>query len=326
MSGSVHIVIVNWNTGRYLTECLESIILAERADVTIARVTVVDNASSDESAKSLDDLPLPLELVHNSRNVGFAAASNQGAADSTADYLLFLNPDTRLFPDTLAAVTAFMDSEQAADIGICGVQVVGGDGSPAISCARFPTLRVLLAEMTGLHLVLPQLFPGHQLTAAETTQSQLVDQVIGAFYLVRRDLFARLGGFDERYFLYFEEVDFALRACQQGTRSYFLKEAEVFHAENVSSNQVRGPRLYHSLRSRFLFAYQHWPRWQAHVLLVLTLTVELTARLTRAAWHGSGPDISAIAFGYGKLLGNLRSLRSTMADGPHRDRAASRVG
>jgi N-acetylglucosaminyl-diphospho-decaprenol L-rhamnosyltransferase len=180
--------------------------------------------------------------------------------------------------------------------------------------------------MTGLHLVLPRLFPGHQLTAAETAQSQLVDQVIGAFYFVRRDLFARLGGFDERYFLYFEEVDFALRARQQGTRSYFLKEAEVFHAENVSSNQVRGPRLHNSLRSRFLFAYQHWPRWQAHVLLVLTLTVELAARLTKAALHGSGTDIAATALGYGKLLGDLRSLRSTIADGPHPDRAAGRVG
>lgn len=320
MSGSIHIVIVNWNTGRYLEECLESITHAERAEVTIARVTVVDNASSDESAKGLDDFPLPLELVYNSRNVGFAAASNQGAADSTGDYLLFLNPDTRLFPDTLATVTAFMDSEQAAHIGICGVQVVDGDGDPAISCARFPTLRVLVGEMTGLHLVLPRLFPGHQLTSAETAHSELVDQIIGAFYFVRRDLFARLGGFDERYFLYFEEVDFALRARQQGIRSYFLKEAEVFHAENVSSNQVRGPRLHHSLRSRFLFAYQHWPRWQAHVLVALTFTVELTARLTKAALHRSGPDIVATALGYGKLLGDLRSLRSTIGNGPHPDR------
>jgi N-acetylglucosaminyl-diphospho-decaprenol L-rhamnosyltransferase len=310
MSGSVHIVIVNRNTSDYLRECLASIDPAERAEVTISRVTVIDNASSDDSAKGLDDLPLPLELIRNGRNVGFAAACNQGAADSTADYLLFLNPDTRVFPDTLAAVTAFMESEQAADIGICGVQVVDGDGGPTTSCARFPTLRVLFGEMTGLHLVLPQLFPGHQLTAAETPQSQLVDQVIGAFYFVRRELFARLGGFDERYFLYFEEVDFALRARRQGTRSYFLDEARVFHAGNISSNQVRGARLYHSLRSRVLFAYQHWPRWQANVLVVLTLTVELTARLTRAALRRKGSEIPATAAAYGRLLWDLRRLEA----------------
>jgi N-acetylglucosaminyl-diphospho-decaprenol L-rhamnosyltransferase len=271
-------------------------------------VTVVDNASSDGSANGLDDLPLPLELIRNSRNVGFARACNQGAADSTADYLLFLNPDTRLFPDTLAAVTKFMESEQAGGIGVCGVQVVDDAGAPAISCARFPTLRVLFGEMTGLHLLVPQLFPGHHLTAAETPSSQVVDQVIGAFYFVQRELFARLGGFDERYFLYFEEVDFALRARRHGARSYFLKEARIFHAENVSSNQVRGTRLYHSLRSRFLFARRHWPRWQANLLVVLTLTVELTARLARAALRRSGSDVSATASAYGRLLGDL--LRS----------------
>lgn len=323
MSGSVHIVIVNWNTGGYLTECLASIVLAERAEVTIARVTVIDNASSDDSANGLDDLPLPIELIRNSHNVGFATACNQGAADSTADYLLFLNPDTQLFPDTLAVVTGFMESEQAAGIGVCGVQAVDGDGAPTISCARFPTLRVLFGEMTGLHLVLPQLFPGHQLTAAETPRSQVVDQVIGAFYFVRRDLFARLGGFDERYFLYFEEVDFALRARRQGARSYFLKEARVFHAENVSSNQVRGTRLYHSLCSRLLFAYQHWPRWQANVLVVLTLTVELTARLARGALRRSGSDISATVAAYGGLLGDLFRLGPGVADQSNSARVGS---
>ena len=308
MTSSVHIIIVNWNTGDYLRECLTSIVHAQRAEFTITRVTVIDNASSDDSAKTVDDLPLPLELIRNSRNVGFAAACNQGAADSTARYLLFLNPDTRLFPDTLATVTDFMESKWAAGIGICGVQIVDSDGRAGISCARFPTLRVLFGKMTGLQVVLPTLFPSHHLTAAETWQSQLVDQVIGAFFLVRRDLFARLGGFDERYFLYFEEVDFALRARRQGARSYFLKEATALHAGNVSSNQVQTMRLYHSLWSRLLFAYRHWPRWQANILVVLTFTVEPTARLTRAVLHRSTSEIFATAAAYSRLLRDL--LRS----------------
>jgi N-acetylglucosaminyl-diphospho-decaprenol L-rhamnosyltransferase len=324
MGGSVHIVVVNWNTGACLRECLASIVLAERPEVTITRVTVVDNASSDDSAGGLDNLPLPIELIRNSRNVGFARACNQGAADCTADYLLFLNPDTRLFPETLAAVAGFMESEDAAGIGICGVHVVDGDGGPALSCARFPTLRVLLGEMTRLRVVLPHLFPRHQISAAELRQSQVVDQVIGAFYFVRRDLFARLEGFDERYFLYFEEVDFALRARRQGACSYFLKEARIFHASHVSSNQVPGMRLYYSLRSRLLFAYKHWPRWQANVLVVLTLTLELTARLARATLHRDGSEIFAIAKAYGRLLGDLRYLRPGPADQSKFDRAGSR--
>ncbi len=78
MSSSLHIVIVNWNTGPYLRECLDSIVVADRPEVTIARVTVVDNASSDDSASGLDDLPLPLEVIRNNHNIGFAAAMQPG--------------------------------------------------------------------------------------------------------------------------------------------------------------------------------------------------------------------------------------------------------
>jgi N-acetylglucosaminyl-diphospho-decaprenol L-rhamnosyltransferase len=100
---------------------------------------------------------------------------------------------------TFVTVTNFMESEQAKDIGICGVQLVDPDGAPEFSCARFPTLRVLFGKMTGLYLPLPRLFPGHHLTAAETRQSRVVDQVIGAFFFVRRELFRQLRGFDPRF-------------------------------------------------------------------------------------------------------------------------------
>src|SRR5918992_6063227 len=121
LTPSVHIVVVNWNTGDYLRSCLSSIASADRDGAGIARVTVVDNDSRDGSTDGLEDLRLPLQVVHNSHNVGFAAACNQGAAGSTADYLLFLNPDTRLFSDTLTVTMRFMESERAAGVGICGV-------------------------------------------------------------------------------------------------------------------------------------------------------------------------------------------------------------
>jgi N-acetylglucosaminyl-diphospho-decaprenol L-rhamnosyltransferase len=313
MSCSLDIIIVNWNAGAYLRDCLASIAHTQ-AGPEIRRVTVVDNASSDGSLDGLQDLPVPLEVIRNNHNVGFAAACNQGAADSTADYLLFLNPDTRLFPNTLKTVTRFMESEQAREIGICGVQMVDGDGMPEVSCARFPSPRVLFGEMTGMCRFFPQLFPRHQLTSAQVQESRFVDQVIGAFYFVRRQLFAALGGFDERYFIYFEEVDFALRARRHGSRSYFLKQARVFHAEHVSSNQVRGRRLYHLLRSRILFTYKHWPRWQANIFLVATMTIELVARIAGAAARRSGSNVSATLSAYRLLLGDLLWRGPTVFD------------
>jgi N-acetylglucosaminyl-diphospho-decaprenol L-rhamnosyltransferase len=316
LTPSVHIVVVNWNTGDYLRSCLSSIAAADREGVGIARVTVVDNDSRDGSADGLEALELPLTVVRNSHNAGFAAACNQAASGSAEDYLLFLNPDTRLFPDTLAVTTRFMESERAAGVGICGVCVVDRAGRPAISCARFPTLRVMVGKMTRLHRVAPTIFPSHHLTAAELRESRFVDQVIGAFYLVRRELFEQLGGFDTRFFLYFEEVDFALRAARQGDRSYFLRDARVVHAENVSSSHVPAARLYHSLRSRFLFAYKHWPRWQAHALVALTLSVELAARLAGAAVRRDGAEMSAALSVYRRLVAERLQRREDPATLP----------
>ena len=305
-TSSIEVVIVNWNAGEHLRACLASIAATQGPAGRVERVTVVDNASTDDSLRDLDELPIPLRLIRNPSNVGFGAACNQGAAGSTADYLLFLNPDTRLFPDTLEIVTRFMDGEESAGVGICGAHVLEPDGSDAISCARFPSLRVMLGKMTRLDAVLPRLFPSHHLAPEETRHSRTVDQVIGAFFFVRRELFAELEGFDPRYFIYFEEVDLALRARRRGYASYFLEPARVLHVGNVSSDQVRGPRLYHSLRSRFIFAYRHWPRWQAHALVAATFTVELLARLADAGRSRRRSEVAAVASAYARLLGDLR--------------------
>jgi GT2 family glycosyltransferase len=97
--------------------------------------------------------------------------------------------------------------------------------------------------------------------------------------VVRRDLFDQLGGFDERYFMYYEEVDLCLRARRLGWLSYHLADAEVLHVGNVSSDQVRPARLFYSLRSRRLYARQHWGRLQNVLLTAQTFTLELVARM-----------------------------------------------
>ncbi|MEU5320353.1 glycosyltransferase family 2 protein [Streptomyces sp. NPDC021056] len=296
------IVIVNWNAGRHLQECLRSIVRSDRSLLRVARIVVVDNASTDSSLNELTSGDIPLDVVRNSHNRGFAAACNQGAARGHSDFLLFLNPDTELYPDTLRAVGGFLGTPDAEGVGICGGRMVDERGEPAISCSRFPSLRIFFGKMTGLDRLAPALFPPHHLLPAETTASGPVDQVIGAFFLLRRSLFEELGGFDERYFLYFEETDLALRARRRNRRSYFLHEARVHHIGQVSSAQLGGRRLRYSLCSRSRYAFRHWPRSHAWLLMALTLTVELAARVGRALLRRSLSECRATLSGYGGYL------------------------
>ncbi|MEU5891685.1 glycosyltransferase family 2 protein [Streptomyces sp. NPDC047461] len=296
------IVIVNWNAGRHLRECLGSIVRSDRSLLRVARIVVVDNASTDSSMNELTSGDIPLDVVRNSHNRGFAAACNQGAARGHSDFLLFLNPDTELYPDTLRAVGGFLGTPAAEGVGICGGRMVDERGEPAISCSRFPSLRIFFGKMTGLDRLAPALFPPHHLLPAETTVSGPVDQVIGAFFLLRRSLFDQLSGFDERYFLYFEETDLALRACQRGRCSYYLHQAKVHHIGQVSSAQLGGRRLCYSLCSRTRYAFRHWPRSHAWLLVALTLTVEAAARLSRAVLRRSPSECRATLSGYGGYL------------------------
>ena len=279
----VDVVIVNWNTGDQLRRCLESIASLRTPSVVISRVVVVDNASRDGSAAGLHDLPLPLTVLCNPRNVGFAAACNQGAAASQADFLLFLNPDTLFLEDALTAPVQLMLSPEGRDIGICGIRLVDADGGPTTVAARFPGVRVIVGEATGLGRVLPARFPRHLLAPDETRVSRDVDQVIGAFFLMRRPLFERLGGFDERFFVYYEEVDLALRARQAGFRSHLLVTATAVHHGGLSSEQVRARRLFYTLRSRLLYVGKHQSLAGRVLVYAVTLGIEPWVRLAHAA-------------------------------------------
>jgi N-acetylglucosaminyl-diphospho-decaprenol L-rhamnosyltransferase len=280
------VVIVNWNTGRYLRECLTALAASSQTQFTPGLVTIVDNGSRDDSLDRLAALPSPLRIVRNTENRGFAAACNQGAREGSAEYVLFLNPDTRVSRDALDRTVAFMHDRANDVIGICGSRVVGESGSEEFSCARFPTLWMVTAKMTGLARIFPQWIPRQRLDPRELQTSRAVDQVIGAYFMIRRGLFAALGGFDERFFVYFEEVDLAYRSRQLGHPSYFLHDATVYHIGGVSSDHVRGTRLFYSLRGRTEYARKHWPRWQAPVLSLLTIAVELPVRWLVAVKRG----------------------------------------
>jgi len=307
------IVIVNWNAGKHLVDCLGSIAACKRTEFDLARVVVVDNASSDGSMERLEEIALPLTIIRNRRNRGFAAACNQGAMGSRADYLLFLNPDMSLLPDSLVAPLRFMKSPESSSIGICGIQLVDKEGNIECSCSRFPTCFTFLFRMLGLDRLFPKVFQWHFLEKSAHLQSREVDVVTGAFMMLRRPLFEALGGFDERFFVYLEELDLSLRAYEAGWKSYYLSTAQAYHEEEGCSRQAKDARLFYVLRSRILYGQKHFSLVAATILLIAICVVEPLFRLAWAVWRGSIQEMRETLGAYAKLGRALPSLVHNLA-------------
>ncbi|MHB1056013.1 MAG: glycosyltransferase family 2 protein, partial [Thermoleophilia bacterium] len=209
--------------------------------------------------------------------------------------------DTELFSDSLAEPLRFMEMPGNKGIGICGIKLLDEKGDPAISCARFPTPTILFGKITGFARFLP-FFKEHLMTTDEYLESGFVDQVIGAFFLVRGRLFSDLNGFDERFFVYFEEVDFSLRAKEAGYSSYLLAETSAQHVGGVCSGQAGSNRLFFSLRSRIYFGLKHYSTAANMLLILLTFTIEPFGRCFWAIRQRSLPTIKETFAAYGKLI------------------------
>ena len=274
----IDIVIVNWNSGLQLQECVESVL--EYGSDQYAQIIIVDNGSTDGSADRIDGLS-GVKVIFAHDNLGFAAACNMGAAEGNSPYILFLNPDTKIQKDSLTIPLSFMEKTENAGVGVCGAQLFDEENKISLSCSRFPSLRRFIAVALGLDK-----FPGFRglgmaMQDWDHKSSRRVDQVIGAFYFIRRGVFESLGGFDSRFFVYFEEVDLSLRAKQLGWDSWFLADAQVFHAGNGCSQQIKARRLFYSLRSRLLYGFKNFKALKAWLLLSITCTVE---PITRTVW------------------------------------------
>ena len=273
------VVVVNWNAGNQLSDCLLSLALACQNSVfQLSKCTVVDNASTDGSTDSLGDLPLRPELIKNRANAGFATASNQGASAGSASYILFLNPDVRLFPDSLTKPLLFLSEPANAALGILGVQLVDEDGTIQRNVARFPTPGDLFFQMLGFDRLWPRRFPPLFLLEWDHAENRAVDQVPGAFFLVRRSLFERLHGFDQRFFMYFEDLDLAYRASQAGFGSYYLADARVFHRGGGTTVRVKANRLFYILRSRAQYVAKHYGVRAGLEIILACISVEFWMR------------------------------------------------
>lgn len=232
------ILIVTYNSRPLIDQLLTT--LAWQIEGLNAEVLLVDNASHDGTADLVADRHRWVRLVRSARNLGFAAGNNLAASRSKGRVLLLLNPDALPARGCVARGLALMNAD--AGVGLAGARLLAEDGGTQPSARMFPTLLQEAIVLSGLAARYPssRWFGRLDRTWADPARAAPVDWVPGAFALVRRDLFDRLGGFDERFFLYYEEVDLCRRIRAAGYRVQYWPELRVHHIGGVSARTVAG--------------------------------------------------------------------------------------
>ena len=222
-------VVVNYNSAGHLVDCVRSL-RADGAD----EVIVVDNASSDRSREALAGADPDAVWIQTGRNLGFGSAANRGVAAARHDLVAVMNPDAVVEPGALKALVDVLDREPT--VAVVGPRVENPDGSWYPSARAFPSLRDALGH-AFLHYVSPdnRFSRRYKLLDWDRDVAREADWVSGTFMLVRRDAFDEVGGFDEAYFMYVEDVDLCWRLGQAGWRIRYEPAARVIHAIGGSS-------------------------------------------------------------------------------------------
>lgn len=255
----ISIIVVNWNVCDLLRNCLTSI-KAQTGDGgrLSAQVIVVDNASSDRSIEMLHAEFPNVRVIENRENVGFSRANNQALALAQGRYLFLLNPDTELRPNALQ--TLFDYAEANPRVGIIGPQLFYGDGTLQSSRRRFPTLATAFLESTKLQQWFPRngVLTRYYMRDTSDDATQPVDWINGSAMFVRREVYNQIGGFDEAFFMYSEELDWCYRAKQAGWQIVYLPMAQITHYEGKSSEQAVARRdiNFNSSKIRFFRKYR----------------------------------------------------------------------
>jgi|WetSurMetagenome_2_1015567.scaffolds.fasta_scaffold03197_2 N-acetylglucosaminyl-diphospho-decaprenol L-rhamnosyltransferase len=229
------IIIVNWNSTDFLLSCLDSVY--SRAAGIDFEVIVVDNASTDGGAGRIRSRFPEVKMIENFKNAGFGAANNLGAQSARGGYLLFLNPDTIVLGKAIQSLARLMDG--LPDAGAIGCRLLNADKTVQTSAIlRFPTILNQALGIELLRTAFPRLaFFGTAPLFRDPGVPVPVEALSGACMFVRREAFAAAGGFDERYFMYSEDVDLCREIRNKGYKVYYTGEAEIVHFGGTSTSQ-----------------------------------------------------------------------------------------
>lgn len=253
------IIIVNYNTCQITSDAIRSIFKSHTSYTY--EVIVVDNHSTDDSVETISKYFPNVSLIRNPENIGFARANNQAIRVAKSKYILLLNSDTVIKPDTLQVMVSFMNQHPKA--GASGCKVVLPDGNLDRACRRgFPTPSASFYYLTGLAHLFPKnpRFNQYQLTHLDPDQSYPVDCLVGAFMLVRREVFEQIGLLDEDFFMYGEDVDWCFRIKQGGWDIIYYPKTSIIHYKGASSRRKPYKIVYEFHRAMYLFHRKHFQK------------------------------------------------------------------
>ncbi len=221
------VVILNYNVRYFLELCLKSV---EKALINIdSEIIVIDNNSSDDSCHMIEQLFLNVVLIKNSKNIGFSNANNQAVKSAKGEYICILNPDTVVAEDTFTKLLEF--SESILDPGIVGCRLIDGTGKFLPESKRnIPIIKVAVQKMLG---------NDKQYYANHITEDDFgkVDVLVGAFMLIKKKVFDVVGGFDQDYFMYGEDIDLSYRLLKAGYNNYYFGKTTIIHYKGESTQK-----------------------------------------------------------------------------------------
>jgi GT2 family glycosyltransferase len=271
MKPSLAFIIVNWNTKELISDAVRSII--NTISTYRYEIIIVENGSRDDSAKMVKKFFPDIHVIYNKKNVGFAAAVNQGLARTKARYIFLLNSDARLQRGAIKKLVEFMEKNRG--VGIAGGQLINVDGSRQNSIASFPSLATELLNKRLLRIFFPRRYPGKERNYQNPID---VDSLVGACLIVRRESILDVGNLDERFFFFLEETDWCRRMKEHGWRVSFVPTARIQHLQGASAAHFKNEARIEYYRSRYLFFNTWYGKSTTFFLkmaLVLRLVIEI---------------------------------------------------
>jgi GT2 family glycosyltransferase len=226
------VVILNYNVRYFLEVCVLSVQKAlENVD---GEIIVVDNNSQDDSCAMMKQRFPNVKLIENRENSGFPKGNNIGVAAAKGEYICILNPDTVVAEDTFTKALAFAKKQK--ELGIVGVKLIDGTGNFLPESKRgIPTPFVAFTKITGLYKIFPTTFGEYYAQHLSENETGKVDILVGAFMLMKRDLYNEICGFDENCFMYSDDIDLSYMALKKGKSNYYFHETSVIHYKGEST-------------------------------------------------------------------------------------------